>query len=81
MSGKKSSLKHGYFGRSLNSVKIVFTTVTLADTENAELFRDFVGAVGTFGVTTLLEIRLREAQQKYMQTTYHPGAGVDEAIQ
>jgi len=81
-SGESSSFKHGFFDRSLNSVEMVLANgevTKLSETENADLFRGAAGAVGTFGVTTMVEIRLRRAK-KFVETTYHPVSSTAEAI-
>ncbi|KAI7341691.1 FAD-binding domain-containing protein [Hortaea werneckii] len=81
-SGESSSFKHGFFDRTLNSVEMVLadgSVTTLSETQNAELFRGAAGAVGTFGVTTLVELQLRPAK-KYVETTYHPVSSTAEAI-
>ncbi|RMY49306.1 hypothetical protein D0863_15179 [Hortaea werneckii] len=81
-SGESSSFKHGFFDRTLNSVEMVLadgSVTTLSETHNADLFRGAAGAVGTFGVTTLVELQLRPAR-KYVETTYHPVSSTAEAI-
>ncbi|KAK5120498.1 hypothetical protein LTR85_006153 [Meristemomyces frigidus] len=81
-SGESSSFRHGFFDRTLNRVELVLATgdvITCSETENADLFRGAAGAVGTFGVTTMVEIQLRKAA-KYVETTYHPVSSTQEAI-
>lgn len=38
--------------------------VTCSDIERSDLFHDAAGAVGSLGVTTLVELQLREAKSK-----------------
>jgi len=81
-SGESSSFRHGFFDRTLNSVEMVLANgkvIKCSANENEDLFRGAAGAVGTFGVTTLLEIRLKEAK-KYVETTYHPVTSTADAI-
>jgi delta24-sterol reductase len=81
-SGESSSFKHGFFDRTINSVEMVMAdgqVKTLSRTENADLFNGAAGAVGTFGVTTLVEIQLQNAK-KFVETTYHPVTSMEEAI-
>lgn len=81
-SGESSSFRHGFFDRTLNSVEIVLATgdiITCSETSHADLFHGAAGAVGTFGVTTLVEIQLRKAA-KYVETTYHPVTSTADAI-
>lgn len=54
--------------------------VTASRTERADLFNGAAGAVGTLGITTLVELQLIEAK-KYVETTYHPVSSVSEATQ
>jgi delta24-sterol reductase len=81
-SGESSSFKHGFFDRTINKVEMVLANgevATISQTEKADLFNGAAGAVGTFGVTTLVELRLHEAK-KYVETTYHPVSNMAEAI-
>lgn len=81
-SGESSSFKHGYFDQTINYVEMVLANgevVKLSREERADLFHGAAGAVGTFGVTTLVELRLHEAK-KYVTTTYHPVGNMKEAI-
>jgi Delta24-sterol reductase len=82
-SGESSSFKHGFFDRTINNVEMVLANgkvVTISPTEKTDLFHGAAGAVGTFGFTTLVELRLQEAK-KYVETTYHPVYSMSEAIQ
>jgi delta24-sterol reductase len=81
-SGESSSFKHGFFDRTINYVEMVLAdgeVVTISPTEKADLFNGAAGAVGTFGVTTLVELELHEAK-KYVETTYHPVSSMSDAI-
>lgn len=81
-SGESSSFKHGFFDRTLNKVEMVLANgevITASESSNGDLLRGAAGAVGTLGVTTMVEIQLREAS-KFVETTYHPVYGMEEAI-
>ena len=80
--GESSSFKHGYFNETVNSVEIVLGTgdvITASNTENSDLFHGASGAVGSLGITTLLEIRLMQAKE-YVKVTYYPTKSIPEAI-
>ena len=82
-SGESSSFKHGFFDQTINWVEMVLANgevVKLTRTENADLFHGAAGAVGTFGVTTLVELRLQEAK-RFVETTYWPVSSMKEAIE
>ena len=82
-SGESSSFKHGFFDRTMNSVQMVLANgnvVECSDKENADLFHGAAGAVGSLGVTTRIELRLREAK-KYIQIVYYPVSSVAEATE
>ena len=82
-SGESSSFKHGFFDRTINSVQMVLANgnvVECSDSENADLFHGAAGAVGSLGVTTRIELRLREAK-KYIRIVYYPVSSVAEATQ
>lgn len=81
-SGESSSFKHGFFDQTVNWVEMVLASgevVQLSPTEKADLFHGSAGAVGTFGVTTLVELRLQDAK-KFVETTYHPVSDMKDAI-
>lgn len=81
-SGESSSFKHGFFDRTINMVEMVMANgdVTVAsDVRNADLFQGAAGAVGTLGVTTMVEIQLRKAT-KFVETVYHPVTSMEEAV-
>jgi len=80
--GESSSFKYGFFDRTINSVEMVLAdgeVVTASEKQNADLFRGAAGAVGTLGITTLVELQLIEAQ-KFVKTTYYPTISVAAAI-
>jgi Delta24-sterol reductase len=82
-SGESSSFKHGFFDSTINQVEMVLANgdvVTCSDHEKPDLFHGAAGAVGSLGVTTLVELQLREAK-KYVETTYHPVSSMSEAIE
>ncbi|KAK6584355.1 hypothetical protein PZA11_002579 [Diplocarpon coronariae] len=81
-SGESSSFKHGFFDQTVNWVEMVLAdgeVVRVSPEEKGDLFHGAAGAVGTFGVTTLVELRLQDAK-KYVETTYHPVSSMAEAI-
>jgi len=81
--GESSSFRHGFFDRTLDAVEMVLANgdvVTCSETEHADLFRGAGGAVGTFGVVTMVKLQLREAR-RFVEVTYHPvREGMKEAI-
>lgn len=82
-SGESSSFKHGFFDRTILSVEMVLAdgeVVTISPTEKPDLFHGAAGAVGSMGVTTLVELQLHDAK-KFVETTYHPVSGMGEAVQ
>ncbi|CAM1506512.1 Fc.00g061530.m01.CDS01 [Cosmosporella sp. VM-42] len=80
--GESSSFKHGFFNDTINSVEMVLgngEVVKASREERADLFQGAAGAVGTLGVTTLIELQLMEAK-KFVKTTYHRTSSVAEAV-
>lgn len=80
--GESSSFKYGYFNEIVNTVEIVLGTgdvITASNKENSDLFPGALGAVGSLGITTLLEIQLMQAK-KYVKVTYYPTRSIPEAI-
>lgn len=80
--GESSSFRHGFFDETINHVEMVLgngEVVKASREERADLFRGAAGAVGTLGVTTLMELRLIEAK-KFVRTTYHRTGSVAEAV-
>lgn len=81
--GESSSFRHGYFDDTINYVEMVLgngDVVKASRQERADLFKGAAGAVGTFGVTTLMELQLIEAR-KYVKTTYHRTSSIAEAVE
>ncbi|KAI9776335.1 MAG: hypothetical protein M1839_000415 [Geoglossum umbratile] len=81
--GESSSFKYGYFNEAVNCVEIVLGNgdiVTASDKENPDLFHGASGAVGSLGITTLLELQLIQAK-KYVKATYHSVRSIPEAIE
>lgn len=81
-SGESSSFKHGFFDRTINRVEMVLANgevVECSESQNADLFNGAAGAVGSLGVTTQIELQLREAK-KYVEIMYHPVSSVAEAL-
>ncbi|KAL8716982.1 MAG: hypothetical protein Q9225_005732 [Loekoesia sp. 1 TL-2023] len=80
--GESSSFKYGYFNETVNSVEMVLGNgdiITASDKENSDLFHGASGAVGSLGITTLLEMQLIQAK-KYVKVTYYPTRSIPEAI-
>ncbi|KAM0341871.1 hypothetical protein ACHAPU_009807 [Fusarium lateritium] len=80
--GESSSFKHGFFNDTVNWAEMILgngEVVRASKKENADLFRGAAGAVGSLGMTTLLELQLQEAK-KFVKTTYHRTSSVAEAV-
>ena len=81
--GESSSFKFGYFNETVNYVEVVLgngDTITASDTEKSDLFYGASGAVGSLGITTLLELQLIPAT-KYVKVIYHSVRSIPEAIE
>lgn len=81
--GESSSFKHGFFDRTINFVEMVLadgSVVRCSRMDKPDLFDGAAGALGTLGITTLLELNLRPAT-KYVEVTYHPVSSVAEAVE
>ncbi|KAF2402369.1 24-dehydrocholesterol reductase-like protein precursor [Trichodelitschia bisporula] len=81
-SGESSSFKYGFFNKTINSVEMVLANgdvITASNEQHPDLFHAAAGAVGTFGVTTLVELQLKKAH-RYVETTYHPVSSIEEAV-
>jgi Delta24-sterol reductase len=64
--GESSSFKYGYFNETVQSVEIVLGNgdiITASDQENSGLFHGASSAVGSLGITTLLELQLIQAKK------------------
>ncbi|RAL59981.1 hypothetical protein DID88_000607 [Monilinia fructigena] len=82
-SGESSSFRHGFFNETINRVEMILAdgqVIQCSKTENPDLFHGAAGAVGSMGVTTLVELKLQKAR-KYVETTYHPVSDMPNAIQ
>jgi hypothetical protein len=80
--GESSSFRYGFFDRTINYVEMVLadgSVVKVSEDENRDLFRGAAGAVGTLGVTTMMELQLVEAK-KFVKATYHPHRSVQDSI-
>ncbi|KUJ07717.1 FAD-binding domain-containing protein [Mollisia scopiformis] len=81
--GESSSFKYGYFDQTVNSVEVVLANgdvVTASKTERPELFKGAAGALGTLGITTLIELQLIQAK-KYVKIEYHRRGSVHDSIE
>lgn len=81
--GESSSFKYGYFNETINSVEMVLANgdvVKASKDEHSDLFNGAAGAVGTLGVTTLIELQLLPAK-KYVKLVYHRTNSVRETVQ
>lgn len=82
-SGESSSFKYGFFDRTINSVEMVLANgdvIRASDEDYRDLFHGAAGAMGTLGVTTVIELRLIEAK-RYVNVTYHPVKSAEEAAE
>ncbi|KAF2197634.1 FAD-binding domain-containing protein [Delitschia confertaspora ATCC 74209] len=80
--GESSSFKYGFFDRTINEVEMVLAdgeVVKASEKEREDLFRGAAGAVGSLGITTMVELQLKEAK-RFVKTTYHPMLSVSEAV-
>ncbi|MCJ1405257.1 hypothetical protein MMC11_008484 [Xylographa trunciseda] len=81
--GESSSFKYGYFNETVNLVEMVLGNgdiISASNHENQDLFRGASGAVGSLGITSLLELQLVQAR-RYVKATYHSVRSVGEAIE
>jgi len=81
-SGESSSFRHGFFDQTINNVEMVLadgSIVKASREENADLFHGAAGALGTFGITTKVEIQVIPAK-RYVEVEYHPVRSVAEAL-
>lgn len=89
--GESSSFRHGWFDDTVRSVEMVLPDGEVVTAHNpaldsspesakyADLYRGAAGAVGTLGVTTMLELNLIQAK-KFVRTRYQRTNSVAEAI-
>lgn len=81
--GESSSFRHGLFDRTITRIEIVLATgevVNASGTERADLLDAAAGSFGTFGVITLLEMRLVKASP-YVKLDYTHVGSVEEAVE
>lgn len=81
-SGESSSFRHGFFNETINRVEMILadgSVIQCSKNEKPDLFHGAAGAVGSLGVTTLVELQLQKAR-KYVETTYHPVSDMPDAI-
>ena len=80
--GESSSFKYGYFNENVNSIEIVLgngDVITASEEHHPDFFHGASGAVGSLGITTMLELQLIQAK-KYVKATYHPVRSISTAI-
>ncbi|MCJ1376896.1 hypothetical protein MMC20_008141 [Loxospora ochrophaea] len=82
-SAESSSFKHGFFNCTINYVEMILANgdiVTASDSVRPDLFHGAAGAVGSLGVTALVEIRLIEAKP-YVEMSYFPIKSIAEGVE
>ncbi|KAI0026191.1 FAD binding domain-containing protein [Xylariomycetidae sp. FL0641] len=93
--GESSSFRHGYFDRTVRRAEMVLADGRVVEARppgddaddgeqananpHADLFDGAAGAVGSLGITTLLELRLIRAR-RFVRTTYTRTRSVAEAV-
>ncbi|KAI3319256.1 FAD-binding domain-containing protein [Xylariaceae sp. AK1471] len=80
--GESSSFRYGYFDEAVNSVEMILgngEVVRASREDHPELFKGAAGALGTLGITTLLELRLLPAK-RFVHTLYHRTNSVKNTI-
>jgi delta24-sterol reductase len=80
---ESSSFRHGYFDSAVNKVEMVLgngDVVLASPSSNADLFYGSAGAMGTLGITTLLEIQLIDCAP-FVQVQYHHVTSQDAALE
>ncbi|MCJ1472523.1 hypothetical protein MMC13_001171 [Lambiella insularis] len=80
--GESSSYKYGWFDQTINWVETILANgdVAIASAgQNQDLFQGAAASLGTFGVTTLLEIRLINSKT-YVGLTYFAVSDCLEAV-
>jgi Delta24-sterol reductase len=84
-SGESSSFRHGFFDRTIDSVEMVLANGEVVRTsehsndERKDLFKGAAGAVGSLGITTLIELKLIEAK-KFVKVTYERKPSIAAAV-
>ena len=79
---ESSSFKFGYFDQTVNSVEMILATgelVTASRTNRPDLFKGAAGALGTLGITTLLELQLIKAK-RFVKTTYLRTSNINDTL-
>ncbi|CAK7564721.1 MAG: hypothetical protein SEPTF4163_002620, partial [Sporothrix epigloea] len=83
---ESSSFRHGFFDQTINKVEMVLASGEVveasprSDDPRRDLFQGAAGALGTLGITTMMELQLVQAR-KYVRTTYHRCASVRETVE
>jgi Delta24-sterol reductase len=81
-SGESSSFKHGFFDETINEVEFILGNGDIIQAspknEHSDLFHGAAGAVGSLGITTLVELQLIDAKP-FVETTYHFVTSIKEA--
>jgi len=80
--GESSSFKYGFFDWTINEVEMVLADgeiVKASLREKEDLLRGGAGAVGTLGITTLVNLQLIKAK-RFVKTTYWPVRSVSQAV-
>lgn len=81
-SGESSSFRHGVFENTVQRIEIILGNgeiVYASRDEHADLYSGAAGSFGTFGVVTMLEIRLMDAKP-YVQLEYSFTSGAADAV-
>jgi delta24-sterol reductase len=81
-SGESSSFRNGVFDKTVNRIEIILgdgQVVFASPTENSELYHGAAGGFGTFGVVTLLEVKLVRAQS-FVELEYSAVSDVSQAV-
>ncbi|CAK7273320.1 hypothetical protein SEPCBS119000_005593 [Sporothrix epigloea] len=83
---ESSSFRHGFFDETVNQVEMVLASGEVVeasprpDDPRRDLFQGAAGALGTLGITTMMELQLVRAR-KHVRTTYHRCASVRETVE
>ena len=80
--GESSSFKYGYFDQTVNSIEAILANgdvITASMTEHTDFFKGAAGALGTLGITTLIELQLIPAK-KFVKTLYHRTNNIHDTV-